>query len=202
MPAYKENSNIDDYAIKEANTSLLYTKHDALVLLNMAQCWYAAKESSGISYSGPFFHKSFHWNLERKVRQGAVTLLRGTQCCICSADLPKETVGDHMIATSCGGRNGIDNYLPMCKSCNSSKGKRDLVAWAHKKGHILKRSVLAMYTRLKYEELLRTSELNTPIDESTWLYILKYVSGIPAWTRSYLFNAVLSKTGKPKDDEA
>jgi 5-methylcytosine-specific restriction endonuclease McrA len=45
------------------------------------------------------------------------------------------TAVDHVVPISKGGRDEIANVLPACKSCNSSKGNRDLSTWLARKGY-------------------------------------------------------------------
>lgn len=45
--------------------------------------------------------------------------------CIACYESKKLTI-DHVIPLSLGGTNTIDNLQPLCKSCNSSKGKKTL----------------------------------------------------------------------------
>ena len=41
---------------------------------------------------------------------------------------------DHLIPRLAGGPDSVDNFVPACSSCNSSKGARDLFDWAARKG--------------------------------------------------------------------
>lgn len=41
---------------------------------------------------------------------------------------------DHVVPLSKGGKNSVDNLLPACKSCNSSKGTKDPEAFAQSMG--------------------------------------------------------------------
>jgi len=45
--------------------------------------------------------------------------LHGSSCLACGSD--EDICIDHVIPVSKGGENSIDNYQPLCKSCNSSK---------------------------------------------------------------------------------
>lgn len=53
-------------------------------------------------------------------------------CIHCGAT--ENTTMDHLIPVSRGGRHSIGNLVPMCKSCNSSKGKRLYAEWRYKNG--------------------------------------------------------------------
>jgi len=48
--------------------------------------------------------------------------------CIYCGD-PADTI-DHLIPRLANGPESADNLVPACKTCNSSKGARDLFAWA------------------------------------------------------------------------
>ena len=49
------------------------------------------------------------------------------RCCYCSKDDVLEQ--DHFIAFSKGGAYAVENIVPACKSCNSSKGDNDFKDW-------------------------------------------------------------------------
>lgn len=52
------------------------------------------------------------------------------KCCYCDKELSKDTATvDHAIPISKGGSNFIENILPACRSCNSSKNNKDLYEW-------------------------------------------------------------------------
>lgn len=54
----------------------------------------------------------------------------GNYCFYCHTEMPKEQLTlDHVFPRVKGGENEIDNIIFVCKSCNSSKGKRDLIEW-------------------------------------------------------------------------
>lgn len=53
------------------------------------------------------------------------------QCAYCGD--PADT-WDHIVPVSAGGRTTPGNILPACRSCNSSKGNRDVWDWMEEKG--------------------------------------------------------------------
>lgn len=60
-----------------------------------------------------------------------LTEFRGT-CAYCKT--ARATTIDHVVPISKGGRDEIDNVLPACGSCNSSKNNKDLAVWLRRKG--------------------------------------------------------------------
>lgn len=52
-------------------------------------------------------------------------------CAYCGQSVPK-LHQEHVIPVARGGRHSIGNLLPVCPSCNRSKGKRLLVEWRHR----------------------------------------------------------------------
>lgn len=52
-----------------------------------------------------------------------------SRCAYCGKQLPKDSIDatiDHVIPKTKGGRNNIENLLPCCRSCNTSKGVKTL----------------------------------------------------------------------------
>lgn len=65
------------------------------------------------------------------------------ECAYCGRKLPLER--DHIIPLTKGGAFAKENIVPACKSCNSSKGNRDLIAWYKTK---------TFYTEQKLQKVL------------------------------------------------
>ncbi|MEM0116858.1 MAG: HNH endonuclease [Conexivisphaerales archaeon] len=89
-------------------------------------------------------------NLTREYRK---TIDRGKSCVYCNS--AKEIHFDHIIPLSKGGPDTADNMVPVCSSCNSSKGDKDLYDWwVHYKGKdkdSLPRVVAGRYLKLMYD---------------------------------------------------
>lgn len=49
------------------------------------------------------------------------------RCCYCGKERP--LAQEHFVAQSKGGEYTLDNIVPSCKSCNSSKGDKDFFEW-------------------------------------------------------------------------
>lgn len=43
--------------------------------------------------------------------------------------MPHNLTMDHVVPISKGGKTTIDNVIPACSSCNSSKQARDIIEW-------------------------------------------------------------------------
>ncbi len=57
---------------------------------------------------------------------------RGTMCAYCYKIIEKPTM-DHIEPLAGGGRHEIENVVPACGSCNSSKGAKPLLRWMYDK---------------------------------------------------------------------
>jgi 5-methylcytosine-specific restriction endonuclease McrA len=60
----------------------------------------------------------------------------GYACAYCGAT-PKRLHLEHIIPITRGGQHSLGNFLPVCKSCNSSKGNRLLVEWRYSTDRLL-----------------------------------------------------------------
>jgi hypothetical protein len=78
------------------------------------------------------------------------------------------STGDHIIPLSDGGPAGAQNYLPLCRSCNASKGRKDFFEWwiqNAKNACDLDNDVICAYARLKFSWLReRGKELDAAPD--------------------------------------
>ena len=58
---------------------------------------------------------------------------------------------DHVLPKALGGSDSADNLLFVCKTCNSSKGKKDLMEWMVLRGRFLPLFVIRRYLKLVYQ---------------------------------------------------
>lgn len=103
----------------------------------------------------------------RDIRMMAKTQMRRDTCVIPECDNPisATSVGDHLIPTKTGGRDGAENYVALCPSHNSSKGGKDFLEWWHWKGWELKEipsDLVCMYSRLRYRNCEDSGNLDDP----------------------------------------
>lgn len=88
-------------------------------------------------------------------RRTTLNHLNDPRCVVCG-DAVSTLQGrkfDHIIPTSAGGPDDMANMMVLCKTHNSSKGKKDLLDWWMSKGWRaadLQRSILCLYARLMW----------------------------------------------------
>lgn len=82
----------------------------------------------------------------RDFEDEAFEKMKRSTCCYCGKG---EATRDHLIPRSKVGRElGSDNLIQACKSCNSSKGDRDLFEWMEKRSDFPSILVLRQYLKL------------------------------------------------------
>lgn len=70
-------------------------------------------------------------------------------CCYCGSQ--SALAVDHLIPKKQGGKNTGDNLVWACRSCNSSKGARDVLEWLSKKKQFPPLLLLRRYLKLAIE---------------------------------------------------
>ncbi len=75
-----------------------------------------------------------------------IKLSIGTKCNYCNST--DKLALDHILAQKLGGKDEGDNLIFACKSCNSSKGKKDLMDWMAFRGEFLPLMVIRRYLKL------------------------------------------------------
>jgi len=91
-------------------------------------------------------------SLESESRKTVLRLAGLGRCVSCGLTVGIGS-GDHIIPLSRGGPQSAENFMPLCKRCNSSKGNKDLLEWWIGNGrHIkdLNHDALTIYLRLRY----------------------------------------------------
>lgn len=72
---------------------------------------------------------------------------------------------DHIFPRMKGGENVSDNLILVCRSCNSSKGTKDLLAWYHERGEFPPMRVLVHYLKLVNQYAIENGLMNRSLDE-------------------------------------
>ncbi len=84
-------------------------------------------------------------------------------CCYCGAR--KELSLDHLFATKRGGSDSGDNIVWACRSCNSSKGARDVLLWMNARGDFPPLLLLRRYLKLAIEHCRGNGQLQIPLGD-------------------------------------
>jgi len=88
-------------------------------------------------------------------------------CCYCGATMGLSV--DHLIPSKRGGPNEGDNMVWSCKSCNSSKGAKDMLVWLGQRDQfpplLLLRRYLKLAVRICQERQVMDTPLDAPIPE-------------------------------------
>lgn len=77
-----------------------------------------------------------------------IKLRTGQVCNYCGAD--EKLSLDHIFPQALGGKDHGDNLVYACRSCNSSKGKKDLMEWMSSRGQFLPLMVIRRYLKLTF----------------------------------------------------
>ncbi len=105
-----------------------------------------------------------------------IKLANGLKCSYCEAT--EKLALDHILPKIIGGRDEGDNLIFACKSCNSSKGKKDLMEWMQFRGDFLPLFIIRRYLKLAIshciENELTEKKLNE-LDYSTIPYKIKLI---------------------------
>ena len=72
---------------------------------------------------------------------------------------------DHLVPRLAGGPDDANNLIPACRTCNSSKGARDVMAWHVQKGRYPRRTVVRRYIKLARRWCERTGCLDRTLDD-------------------------------------
>jgi hypothetical protein len=132
-------------------------------------------------------------------RRAALRLARLQFCIGCGENVAVDSEGDHIIPVSRGGPAGLENYIPMCRSCNASKGNRDLFEWWLDK----ERSFAAMhpdavtaYCRLMLPRLSYERTLHKPAPPALMAALGQLAASLPDEHRRALWSRIQWVVGR------
>lgn len=92
-----------------------------------------------------------------------IKLQTGQICNYCGS--PDKLALDHIFPQKFGGRDDAENLIFACRTCNSSKGKKDLMEWMAFRGDFLPLMIIRRYLKLTYSYCEQNGLLNKKIDE-------------------------------------
>lgn len=114
--------------------------------------------------------RSFFYDEKYKIENAAY-------CQYCGSNM--QLTIDHIIPKSKGGKDIGDNFLTVCKSCNSSKGNKDLMQWMNESNKFLPILVLRRYIKLIFQYSLDTDILDLNLNEISLLNLPFNFNDIP-----------------------
>lgn len=83
-------------------------------------------------------------------------------CCYCGAT--DNLCMDHLIPKMRGGPDSPENLVIACRSCNSSKGGRDMLEWMERKSRFPPLLLLRRYIKIVARHCEAQAEMDTPLD--------------------------------------
>lgn len=83
-------------------------------------------------------------------------------CCYCGAT--SDLCLDHLIPRMRGGPDSPENLVTACRSCNSSKGGRDMLEWMERKNRFPPLLLLRRYIKVVAKHCEVQSEMETALD--------------------------------------
>ncbi len=92
-----------------------------------------------------------------------IKLLSGKKCSYCGSNKKLEL--DHIFPQKLGGKDAGDNLIYACKSCNSSKGKKDLMEWMCHRDTFPPLMILRRYLKLVINCCLENNLMECLVDD-------------------------------------
>ncbi len=93
-----------------------------------------------------------------------IKLSIGAKCNYCNST--EKLALDHILAQKLGGKDNGDNLVYACKSCNSSKGKKDLMEWMFFHGDdFLSLMIIRRYLKLAINYCIENNLMDLKISE-------------------------------------
>ena len=71
---------------------------------------------------------------------------------------------DHIFPQKYGGQDNAENLIFACRSCNSSKGKKDLMEWMNYRGQFLPLMIIRRYLKLTFNYCSEKGLLDNKIE--------------------------------------
>jgi len=90
-------------------------------------------------------------------------LLSGTKCSYCGST--ENLALDHIFAKKLGGKDTGDNLIYACRSCNSSKGKKDMMEWMNGQNSFPPLMILRRYLKLVVSYCIENNLMECQVNE-------------------------------------
>ena len=92
-----------------------------------------------------------------------IKLQTGQICNYCGAN--EKLTLDHIFPQKYGGKDDAENLIYACQTCNSSKGKKDLMEWMISREKFLPLVIIRRYLKLVYNFCFENDLLDKKIEE-------------------------------------
>ena len=106
-----------------------------------------------------------------------IKLQTGQVCNYCGAT--EHLALDHIFPQKKGGKDDAENLIFACRSCNSSKGKKDLMEWMQSRENFLPLMVIRRYLKLVFSYCSEKNLIDKKIEELSDLELPFKLSFIP-----------------------
>ncbi|MCG2774821.1 MAG: HNH endonuclease [Desulfobacterales bacterium] len=94
-----------------------------------------------------------------------IKLLSGNKCSYCG--VTDDLALDHIFPQKYGGKDVGDNLIYACRSCNSSKGKKDLMEWMGDKNSFPPLMILRRYLKLVITYCIENDLMGSSVSDLT-----------------------------------
>ena len=96
-------------------------------------------------------YKEGKWKIGDMYEINRMKVRTNDTCWYCRSKVSsKELTADHVFPRVVGGTNNMENIIYVCKTCNSSKGKKDLMEWLISQDYVPEYLVLEQYLKEIY----------------------------------------------------
>jgi len=92
-----------------------------------------------------------------------IKLQTGQICNYCGSD--EKLALDHIFAQRMGGKDDAENLIFACRSCNSSKGKKDLLEWMNYRDEFLPLMIIRRYLKLVFKFCTQNNLLDELVED-------------------------------------
>ena len=106
-----------------------------------------------------------------------IKLQTGQVCNYCGTD--EKLSMDHILAKNYVLKDNAENLIYACRSCNSSKGKKDLMEWMIYKEDFFPLMVIRRYLKLTFQYCDENGLLDLPVEEAEQMELPFKVQYIP-----------------------
>ena len=92
-----------------------------------------------------------------------IKIITGQRCNYCGST--EKLALDHIFPQKFGGQDTGENLIFACRSCNSSKGKKDLMEWMIFRGQFLPLMIIRRYLKLTFHYCIENNLIDRKIEE-------------------------------------